>query len=123
MSGNLGGADPHFEGDASIAPLGVNKGPEPTAENPGGVHPPGDMESDPHPPKQQGASIFHSIENPYALQEALNKLESSLDEIISMFQGEGNTLAKDGDFLKGKEGIKLFQGWKDELEKIKTNQI
>jgi len=93
-----------FEGDASIASLQVNKGGGATAENPGDVHPPGDWESNPHPAKQQGASIFHSIENPYALKEAINKLESSLDEIISLFQGEGNTLAKDGDFSKGKEG-------------------
>jgi hypothetical protein len=93
-----------FEGDASIAPTGTNKGPEATSENPGGVHPPGDLESNPHPAPQQGASIFHSIENPYLLKEAVTKLESSLDEIISLFQGEGDTLAKDGDFKKGKEG-------------------
>lgn len=54
-----------------------------------------------HRPK---STIFHAIENPYALQEALNRLESSLDEIIGMFQAEKNTLAREGGFSKGKEG-------------------
>lgn len=58
----------------------------------------------PDPPKQEGSSIFQSIENPYALQEAINKLESSLDEVIHLFQGERETLASDGGFDKGKEG-------------------
>ena len=75
-----------------------------TAENPGDVHPTTDPNSGLHKPKEQGPSIFHSIENPYALREALNKLESSLDEIISMFESEGSTLAKDGSFSTGKEG-------------------
>lgn len=44
-----------------------------------------------------------SIENPYALKEAINKLESALDEILGLFQGERDTLAKDGSFSKGKE--------------------
>lgn len=53
---------------------------------------------------QEGGSIFQSIENPYALQEAINKLEASLDEIILLFRGERDTLASDGGFEKGKEG-------------------
>ena len=53
---------------------------------------------------QEGSSIFQSIENPYKLQESINKLESALDEVISMFQGERQTLASDGGFEKGKEG-------------------
>jgi hypothetical protein len=44
-----------------------------------------------------------SIENPYALKEAIGKLESALDEILGLFQGERDTLAKDGAFGKGKE--------------------
>lgn len=54
-----------------------------------------------HRPK---STIFQAIENPYALQEALNKLESALDDIIGMFQAEKNTLAREGGFTKGKEG-------------------
>lgn len=60
--------------------------------------------ADPDPPKTEGASIFQSIENPYALQQAVNRLEDSLDEIILMFRGERDTLASDGGFEKGKEG-------------------
>jgi hypothetical protein len=84
--------------------MGTNLGSGvPTAENPGDVHPMNDPQSDPHPAKTQGSSIFHSIENPYALQEALNKLESSLDEIISLFQGEGNFLSEwKGEWVRGK---------------------
>lgn len=94
-----------FEGDADIAPISTNKGSgNPTAENPGDVHPAVDPVSNPHPAKTQGRSIFHSIENPYLLKEALNKLESALDEVIGIFQGEGKTLSKDGDFDEGKDG-------------------
>lgn len=39
----------------------------------------------------------------YIQQEALTKLESGLDEVISLFQAEKNTLAKEGSFSKGKE--------------------
>ena len=93
-----------YAGDASIAPARKNLGSGvPTAENPGDVHPTIDPQSDPNPPKTQGASIFHAIENPYALKEAVNKLESALDEIIGLFESEGETLAKDGSFSKGKE--------------------
>jgi hypothetical protein len=62
-----------------------------------------DPVSNPHPAKEQGDTIFHSIENPYALKEAVNKLESALDEILSLFKGERDTLAKDGSFNAGKE--------------------
>ena len=72
-----------------------------------------------HRPK---STIFHAIENPYALQEALNKLESALDEIIGMFQGEKNTLGREGGFSKGKEGIELFESWKQHLERIKNGE-
>lgn len=95
----------------------------PTAENPGDVYPPVDPVSNPHPPKQEGASMFHSIENPYALKEALSKLESGLDEVINLFKGEGETLSKDGNFGKGKEAITKFQGWKDELEDMKRGKV
>ena len=81
-----------------------NTGPGESQLNPGGVAPPTDNVPNPSPPKQEGSSIFQSIENPYALQEAINKLESSLDEVIHLFQGERETLASDGGFDKGKEG-------------------
>lgn len=94
-----------FPGDSSIAPLSENKGSGPTAENPGNVHPVNDPGAGQYPPEseehQQGPSIYRSIENPYALKEAMNKLESALDEIIKLFKGEGQTLSKDGDFAEG----------------------
>ena len=100
--------DPHFPGDGSVATGVVNKGPGASAENPGGVHPTTDAKSGSYMPErtegQQGPSIFHAIENPYALKEALNKLEASLDEVIDLFKGEGSTLSKDGDFAQGKAG-------------------
>ena len=34
----------------------------------------------------------------------LTKLESALDDIIGLFQAEKNTLAREGEFSKGKEG-------------------
>lgn len=91
---------------AEIAPptSTPNTGPEASDLNPGGVYPPTDNKPDPSPPVQEGTSIFQSIENPYALQEAVNKLQSSLDEVIGLFKGERETLAKDGSFDKGKEG-------------------
>ncbi|PWN21539.1 hypothetical protein BCV69DRAFT_258810 [Microstroma glucosiphilum] len=100
-----------------------NTGPGESQLNPGGVAPPTDNVANPDPPKQEGSSIFQSIENPYALQEAINKLESSLDEVIHLFQGERETLASDGGFDKGKEGIQLFRDWKATLEKLKNGQM
>ncbi|CAO1616961.1 unnamed protein product [Sympodiomycopsis kandeliae] len=114
-----------YPGDAEIAPPTTtpNTGSGPSDLNPAGVYPPTDNKPDPNPPKTEGASIFQSIENPYALQEAINKLESSLDEVIHLFQGERETLASDGGFEKGKEGIALFRGWKDQLEALKKGQM
>ena len=62
--------------------------------------------ADPDPPEahRPQSTIFGAIENPYALQEALTKLESSLDQVISLFQAEKNTLGADGAFTKGKQG-------------------
>lgn len=77
-----------------------------SVENPAGAFPrdtrtANDDPAESHRPK---STIFRAIENPYALQEALNKLETNLDEIISLFQGEKNTLGGEGGFSKGKEG-------------------
>ncbi|KAI3479823.1 hypothetical protein L1887_58119 [Cichorium endivia] len=82
------------------------------------------ISSDPDPIEahRPRATIFQSIENPYALQEALTKLEAGLDEVISLFQAEKNTLAREGGFTKGKQGIELFESWKQELERIKAGQ-
>ncbi|PWN27700.1 hypothetical protein BDZ90DRAFT_260185 [Jaminaea rosea] len=114
-----------FPDDAKIVPPTTtpNMGSGPSDLNPAGVFPPTDNKPDPSPPKQEGASIFQSIENPYALQEAINKLEGSLDEVIRLFQGERETLASDGGFEKGKEGIALFREWKQTLEKLKKGQM
>ncbi|CDR98552.1 hypothetical protein [Sporisorium scitamineum] len=93
------------------------RGPGESAENPAGAFP-RDLRQ-PHRPK---TTIFGAIENPYALQEALTKLESGLDEVISLFQAEKNTLAREGSFSKGKQGIELFESWKQQLERIKAGQ-
>lgn len=65
--------------------------------------------ANPDPPEahRPKSTIFSAIENPYALREAINKLESSLDEVISLFQAEKNTLAREGSFSKGKQGYVL----------------
>lgn len=52
---------------------------------------------------QQGPSIARSIENPYILQEALNKVQASLDEVIQIFEREGATLSSDGNFEQGEK--------------------
>jgi len=81
------------------------EGPEPTPENPGGVHPhTADNVPDPNPPQQVGASIGRSIENPFALGEKLDRLEAALDDVVAMFEAERETLAREGNFEKGKEG-------------------
>ncbi|GAC73044.1 hypothetical protein PANT_8c00038 [Moesziomyces antarcticus T-34] len=82
----------------------------------------GPADPDPIEAHRPRATIFQSIENPYALQEALTKLEAGLDEVISLFQAEKNTLAREGGFTKGKQGIELFESWKQELERIKAGQ-
>ncbi|PWN39345.1 hypothetical protein IE81DRAFT_369162 [Ceraceosorus guamensis] len=97
-----------------------NPGPEPSAENPGGVHPHTQHnQADPNLRREVGDSIGRSVENTFALGEKLNKLESVLDEVIGMFEAERETLGREGDFKKGKEGIELFKSWKHELERIK----
>ncbi len=78
--------------------------------------------ANPNPPKEEGNSLFHSIENPYALQEAVNKMESALDEIIDLLQSENRTTGAEGSFSAGREGIQLFNSWKQELEKIKRGE-
>ncbi|PWY98313.1 hypothetical protein BCV70DRAFT_37627 [Testicularia cyperi] len=100
------------------------RGPGVSAENPAGAFPRDLRQPHDDPPEahQAKATIFQAIENPYALQEALNRLESALDEVIGLFQAEKNTLAKEGGFSKGKEGIALFDGWKQELERIKRGE-
>ncbi|GAK65526.1 uncharacterized protein PAN0_009d3743 [Moesziomyces antarcticus] len=100
------------------------RGPGVSAENPAGAFPRDLRQPDPDPIEahRPRATIFQSIENPYALQEALTKLESGLDEVISLFQAEKNTLAREGGFTKGKQGIELFESWKQQLERIKAGQ-
>ncbi|SPC67980.1 uncharacterized protein UHOD_05467 [Ustilago sp. UG-2017b] len=100
------------------------RGPGASAENPAGAFPRDTRQPDPDPieSRRPKSTIFSAIENPYALQEAINKLESSLDEVISLFQAEKNTLAREGGFTKGKQGIELFESWKQELERIKSGQ-
>ncbi|KAN0059952.1 hypothetical protein ACQY0O_007925 [Thecaphora frezii] len=100
------------------------RGPGVSAENPAGAFPRDTREPDPDPREahQPAPTIFHAIENPYALREALTKLESSLDEIIGIFQAEKNTLGREGDFAKGKQGIELFESWKQQLEDIKAGK-
>lgn len=79
--------------------------------------------ANPNPPKEEGRSIGLSIENPYALQGPLNKLESALDEIIGVFESEGSTTGAEGNFTKGKEGIELFKSWKKKLDEIKGGSV
>ncbi|SPO32512.1 uncharacterized protein UTRI_04256 [Ustilago trichophora] len=100
------------------------RGPGVSAENPAGAFPRDTRQPDPNPleANRPKGTIFSAIENPYALQEALTKLESSLDEVIGLFQAEKNTLAREGNFSKGKQGIELFESWKQELERIKAGQ-
>ncbi|CAO1613753.1 unnamed protein product [Parajaminaea phylloscopi] len=114
-----------FPGDAAIKPPSdiPNRGPGASELNPGGVYPATETHTDPNPPQQEGGSIFQSIENPYALREAVNKLESSLEDVIRMFEQERETLASDGNFEHGKEGLSLFRSWKDTLEKLKRGDM
>ncbi|TKY84626.1 hypothetical protein EX895_006528 [Sporisorium graminicola] len=100
------------------------RGPGESVENPAGAFPRDTRQPDPDPIEahRPKSTIFRAIENPYALQEALTKLEAGLDEVISLFQAEKNTLAKEGDFSKGKQGIELFESWKQKLERIKAGQ-
>ncbi|CAO1625605.1 unnamed protein product [Jaminaea pallidilutea] len=114
-----------FPDDAKIVPPSAegNSGSGPTELNPAGVFPATESQPDPNPPKQEGGSIFQSIENPYALQTAINKLENSLDDIIHLYEGERETLASDGGFEKGKQGLKMFREWKTSLEKLKRGEM
>ncbi|KAJ9480061.1 hypothetical protein PHBOTO_003816 [Pseudozyma hubeiensis] len=100
------------------------RGPGVSAENPAGAFPRDLRQPDPDPIEahRPKSTIFGAIENPYALQEALTKLESGLDEVISLFQAEKNTLAREGGFTKGKQGIELFESWKQQLERIKRGE-
>ncbi|CBQ73961.1 conserved hypothetical protein [Sporisorium reilianum SRZ2] len=100
------------------------RGPGVSAENPAGAFPRDTRQPDPDPIEahRPKSTIFGAIENPYALQEALTKLEAGLDEVIGLFQAEKNTLAREGNFTKGKEGIELFESWKQQLERIKAGQ-
>jgi len=62
------------------------------------------------------------MENPYALEGPINKLESALDELIAVFEKEGETTGQEGNFTKGKEGIELFKSWKTQLDQIKMGK-
>lgn len=61
------------------------------------------MTADPNPPKREGRGIFQSVENPYQLSEAINRLENSLEDILSMFKEEGDTTGAEGSFTAGRE--------------------
>ena len=101
------------------------RGPGVSAENPAGAFPRDLREPHPDPPykHQQRSTILQAIENPYALQESLGRLQVALDEIISMFEKEHATTGGEGNFTRGKEGIQLFQSWKQQIDDIKAGKI
>ncbi|KAE8224635.1 hypothetical protein CF319_g2511 [Tilletia indica] len=108
-----------FPGSESTDPA-ARSGPAPTAENPAGVFPKSGTQTAPTPTHH--ASIASSIENPYALNDALTKLDVALDEIIALFNTERETTASEGSFSKGKEALQMFKSWQAEIEKIRHRE-
>ncbi|KAL9933595.1 hypothetical protein V8E36_007771 [Tilletia maclaganii] len=111
-------ADAKFPGSSSTDP--AIHGPGTSAENPAGVFPKSDIKAGPK--VEHHSTIASSIENPYALNDALSRLDVALDEIITLFKDERQTTAGEGSFSKGKEALELFQGWQTELQKIRSGK-
>ncbi|KAK0553278.1 hypothetical protein OC846_000316 [Tilletia horrida] len=109
-----------FPGSESTDPS-ARHGPEPTAENPAGVFPRSDITA--APVEERHATIGTSIENPYALNDALSRLDAALDDLISLYEHERQTTAAEGSFSKGKEALKLFKQWQSDVEKIRHGQL
>ncbi|KAK0532755.1 hypothetical protein OC834_002479 [Tilletia horrida] len=108
-----------FPGSESTDPT-ARRGPGASAENPAGVFPKSDTTA--APVHTHHASIASSIENPYALNDALTKLDVALDELIALFQHERQTTAGEGSFSKGKEALAMFESWQKEIAKIRAGQ-
>ncbi|CAD6884451.1 unnamed protein product [Tilletia controversa] len=108
-----------FPGSESTDPS-ARQGPAPSAENPAGVFP----KSDPHaaPVQEHHSTIASSIENPYALNDALTRLDVALEDIIALFQQERQTTAAEGSFSKGKDALEMFKSWQQKIEDIRTRK-
>ncbi|CAD7061723.1 unnamed protein product [Tilletia caries] len=66
--------------------------------------------SDPHaaPVQEHHSTIASSIENPYALNDALTRLDVALEDIIALFQQE--------------HALEMFKSWQQKIEDIRTRK-
>jgi len=97
--------------------------PSPTRENPGQVYPKTDPQAapastvpgtgfQPDPP----SSV---IGNPYLLEDALRRLDSSLNDLIRIVQDEEAAV---GSSRKENKYLDKFQSWRDELRVMRNPQ-
>lgn len=113
----LGEADAKFPGQE-----GGGAPPLPSAVNPGQVYP----KSSPHAaPKgsipgsgtQPGTSCV--IGNPYLFEDALQRVENSLDHVIQIIESEQKA---SGGADQATDILEKFEGWKDELRAIRADR-
>lgn len=113
----LGEADAKFPGQE-----GGGAPPLPSAVNPGQVYP----KSSPHAaPKgsipgsgtQPGTSCV--IGNPYLFEDALQRVENSLDHVIQIIESEQKA---SGGADQATDILEKFESWKDELRAIRADR-
>ncbi|KAI6115002.1 hypothetical protein EV401DRAFT_2073780 [Pisolithus croceorrhizus] len=110
----LGEADAKFPGQE-----GGGVPPSPSAVNPGQVYP----KSSPHGALYQvrgprpGTSCV--IGNPYLFEDALRKLENSLDDLIQIV---GSEQKASGGSQKAAGLLQKFENWKDELRAVRADK-
>ncbi|KAF9221826.1 hypothetical protein BS17DRAFT_784775 [Gyrodon lividus] len=113
----LGEADAKFPGQT-----GGGIAPSPTRENPGQVYPKSDPQAAPAstiPGTGFQPDLSSVIGNPYLFENALSRLDDSLDDLIRILENEEATVGSSSKELKY---LEKFQSWRDELKEMRNPQ-
>lgn len=89
----------------------VNIGPGPSTLNPAGVYPESALTSDPQQAERKarhGARIATALENPYELEQVLQRLHGALADALDIFQREGQATDVTNDGTKKAYGFSSF---------------
>ncbi|KIJ64272.1 hypothetical protein HYDPIDRAFT_28708 [Hydnomerulius pinastri MD-312] len=96
--------------------------PSPTRENPGQVYPKSDPQAAPKSTVPgtgiQSGTPTSVIGNPYLLENALRRLDTSLDDLIRIIESEESAT---GSSSKETMYLEKFKSWKEELAAVSTD--
>ncbi|CCM05907.1 uncharacterized protein FIBRA_08145 [Fibroporia radiculosa] len=98
--------------------------PSPTRENPGQVYPKTDpkaapAETIPGTGGEHAPPFENLIGNPYAFDSSLDKLDSSLSDIITIIKGETSRVGTSGET---EVLLRKFSGWRHELFALRSGR-